>query len=256
MLQCLAKFQFRFLITNRCDPNVCPAQSVPVRISISIRLVQRYRPETKTTSESLSDFLFSRGEMGTRACRSATFTLAREARETSPGYLYRRQSDFRRCKRLYMARCKGGLFDTTRPIMRRYIRRASIVNTTSFFLSLSSFSVPSPSLFSFLSLSLSLSLPPPRCLFSFFLYKLDSTSSMSCETSVALNPARHNWLFNYMSIKQEEEVTFWRSVPLRRSITPPFFLSRSSSLLFSRTGPNLAERDTPGCGTNMARSLR
>ena len=45
-------------------------------------------------------------------------------------------SDFRRCKR-YMARCKGGLFDTMDPIMRRYIRRASIVNTTTLSLSLS-----------------------------------------------------------------------------------------------------------------------
>jgi len=81
-----------------------------------------------------------------------------------PVYLYRRQSDFRRCKRLYMARCKGGLFDTTRPIMRRYIRRASIVNTTSFSLSLPSMcSITQTFLFS-------LSLSPSTPLSLFFLF--------------------------------------------------------------------------------------
>lgn len=65
----------------------------------------------------------------------ATFTFARErsrSERRSPVmvHLYRRQSDLRCCTRLYMARCKGGPFDTTGPIMRRYIHRASVVNTT------------------------------------------------------------------------------------------------------------------------------
>lgn len=72
-----------------------------------------------------------------RLARRHSRSVAKREREESWIHLYRRQSDLRRCKRLYMARCKGGLFDAKGPIMRRYIRRASVVNTTSLSLSLS-----------------------------------------------------------------------------------------------------------------------
>jgi len=121
-------------------------------LPISICLVQRY-PENDECRLRTSYSHGARWGRGHVARRHSRLPAKRGRRVTI--YLYRRQSDFRRCKRLYMARCKGGSFDTTRPIMRRYIRRASIVNTT----------------------SLSISLHPPPCSFtlSFFLFSLSTT---------------------------------------------------------------------------------
>lgn len=165
--QRLANFQFRFLTPIVTTLTFVALKAPPLRISsISICLVQRYRPEMKTSlshSLSLSPTSYSHGARWGRehVARRHSRLPAKRGRRV-PVYLYRRQSDFRCCKRLYMARCKGGPFDTTRPIMRRYIRRASIVNTTSLSISLPLSilprCVPSPRLSSF-TLSLFLSIP-------------------------------------------------------------------------------------------------